>query len=118
MNCRYSPRKAYFNPRAPCGARPVRSARQQGRLYFNPRAPCGARPENTFNSLLACIISIHGLRVEPDMCGVVNCVCIKISIHGLRVEPDMRGELVDIIIHISIHGLRVEPDYFQTNERK
>ena len=32
-----------FNPRAPCGARPVHSAGSVRLLYFNPRAPCGAR---------------------------------------------------------------------------
>ena len=33
-----------FNPRAPCGARPVWAAMPRGILRdFNPRAPCGAR---------------------------------------------------------------------------
>ena len=34
----------YFNPRAPCGARPKAAIRllTTGK-YFNPRAPCGAR---------------------------------------------------------------------------
>ena len=32
-----------FNPRAPCGARPVTSAYFIVRMGFNPRAPCGAR---------------------------------------------------------------------------
>ena len=35
----------YFNPRAPCGARPVPfRAPASINSYFNPRAPCGARP--------------------------------------------------------------------------
>ena len=35
---------ADFNPRAPCGARHVRTRRGSGRpADFNPRAPCGAR---------------------------------------------------------------------------
>ena len=34
-----------FNPRAPCGARPVTTPRPQpSTRNFNPRAPCGARP--------------------------------------------------------------------------
>ena len=33
-----------FNPRAPCGARPSRSAFRGAETDFNPRAPCGARP--------------------------------------------------------------------------
>ena len=33
-----------FNPRAPCGARPLRPARLSLWIsHFNPRAPCGAR---------------------------------------------------------------------------
>ena len=33
----------YFNPRAPCGARPQLRRENGRRWYFNPRAPCGAR---------------------------------------------------------------------------
>ena len=43
------------------------------------------------------------------------CYChldiLKISIHGLRVEPDVLKPLdVPLQFVISIHGLRVEPD--------
>ena len=39
------------------------------------------------------LISIHGLRVEPDIkcrdaSGSLGCTAHDISIHGLRVEPD------------------------------
>ena len=35
----------YFNPRAPCGARPENDRRREAVTRdFNPRAPCGARP--------------------------------------------------------------------------
>ena len=35
---------AHFNPRAPCGARPLsRCTQSRTPSYFNPRAPCGAR---------------------------------------------------------------------------
>ena len=33
----------YFNPRAPCGARPFSTIQSAIYCYFNPRAPCGAR---------------------------------------------------------------------------
>ena len=33
----------YFNPRAPCGARPLTFATATVIKHFNPRAPCGAR---------------------------------------------------------------------------
>ena len=34
-----------FNPRAPCGARPLSSVLPPTSICFNPRAPCGARQE-------------------------------------------------------------------------
>ena len=37
-------RITHFNPRAPCGARPCRAVSSTSSSYFNPRAPCGARP--------------------------------------------------------------------------
>ena len=36
-------RSCYFNPRAPCGARPDAARLLAVPWYFNPRAPCGAR---------------------------------------------------------------------------
>ena len=36
-------RIAHFNPRAPCGARPMSIVFFRSMIYFNPRAPCGAR---------------------------------------------------------------------------
>ena len=42
---KYLEKNRYFNPRAPCGARPFIAWLLSGvALYFNPRAPCGARP--------------------------------------------------------------------------
>ena len=38
-------RRIYFNPRAPCGARPHGTPFHLSVSYFNPRAPCGARPQ-------------------------------------------------------------------------
>ena len=35
--------KRYFNPRAPCGARPSPARWSWRSRHFNPRAPCGAR---------------------------------------------------------------------------
>ena len=40
---RTTPRRLYFNPRAPCGARPLFAAPPPQAQNFNPRAPCGAR---------------------------------------------------------------------------
>ena len=38
-----TPYRAHFNPRAPCGARPISDSANSGGKNFNPRAPCGAR---------------------------------------------------------------------------
>ncbi len=61
----------------------------QRRLNFNPRAPCGARHQQQCVVALCEGISIHGLRVEPDVDGhEIDAFYMGISIHGLRVEPD------------------------------
>ena len=64
-----------FNPRAPCGARRWRSATSPWRADFNPRAPCGARrswsrrrvPRRNFNPRAPC-----GARQQK--CTKIACV--------------------------------------------
>ena len=58
--------KGYFNPRAPCGARLETPTTRRRVKYFNPRAPCGARQDKLGKDFDTKVISIHGLRVEPD----------------------------------------------------
>ena len=48
-----------FNPRAPCGARPISAPPPPRRSYFNPRAPCGARHDGGGKVGLAATISIR-----------------------------------------------------------
>ena len=101
----------YFNPRAPCGARPHPPfntrrnlmisihAPRAGRdfhqptcssfsAYFNPRAPCGARrvTEGTISKTLA--ISIHAPRAGRDRGGQKHSKGIAISIHAPRAGRD------------------------------
>lgn len=38
-----------FNPRAPCGARPLHRGAGRCKSDFNPRAPCGARQQKCTN---------------------------------------------------------------------
>ena len=45
----------YFNPRAPCGARPISSTDRTYILHFNPRAPCGARPVHIQFRRIPCV---------------------------------------------------------------
>ena len=103
----------YFNPRAPCGARPRRSLRsvacpqfqstrpvwgattfprQNARTYrdFNPRAPCGARPRSHGKMHALIAISIHAPRVGRDLHGHRRRRAgLCISIHAPRVGRDL-----------------------------
>ena len=81
----------YFNPRAPCGARP------HGGLFFmrrkadfNPRAPCGARRGGRLASDPRDHISIHAPRVGRDSRARRGGGSIHtISIHAPRVGRDV-----------------------------
>ena len=103
--------RRYFNPRAPCGARPTKAfallvtfaisihAPRVGRdsvpvrsapavQYFNPRAPCGARLAADTNANFLFRISIHAPRVGRDLTAIVRNACGCISIHAPRVGRD------------------------------
>ena len=79
----------YFNPRSPCGERPLCTSGFEGdgkfqstlsvwratnrtshspcfQGYFNPRSPCGERLELLSTPAFGQSISIHALRVESD----------------------------------------------------
>ena len=58
---------AYFNPRAPCGARRSCAHAAPSLRNFNPRAPCGARLFWLISSVFALMISIHAPRVGRDV---------------------------------------------------
>ena len=57
---------ANFNPRAPCGARPVAPRRRACGRYFNPRAPCGARPAAAPRLRRIYVISTHAPLAGRD----------------------------------------------------
>ena len=56
----------YFNPRAPCGARPVAGNVGQRRRHFNPRAPCGARRKSRLVINSGNFISTHAPLAGRD----------------------------------------------------
>ena len=65
--------KSYFNPRAPCGARPPKTVMPSRMLAdFNPRAPCGARPRtcmgHTGGSLFQSTRPVRG-ATRSGLCG-------------------------------------------------
>ena len=79
-----------FNPRPPCGGRPV-SHTPGGTedSNFNPRPPCGGR---------------------PDLCGVRGGLRCDISTHALLAEGDLRDGRADLRHDISTHALLAEGD--------
>ena len=82
------PQKTYFNPRSPCGERlPARRRRTRGN-YFNPRSPCGERLANPGSYYPWMGISIHAPRVGSDGLAAENGVVLNISIHAPRVGSD------------------------------
>ena len=128
-----NPAQRYFNPRAPCGARPLRSGFCRRMHNFNPRAPCGARHQSgqcaeawgQFQSTRP----VWGATQMPDD---YTWLC-KISIHAPRVGRDhaLDGDATMLLIfqstrpvwgatpeilprvlcrHISIHAPRVGRD--------
>ena len=56
----------HFNPRAPCGARPVHFLSMVAGRDFNPRAPCGARLGILGNYDPVIVISIHAPHAGRD----------------------------------------------------
>ena len=62
----YTPRTSNFNPRPPCGGRPVSVYVVNQLADFNPRPPCGGRPPRVQIQQRKMQISIHVLRVEDD----------------------------------------------------
>ena len=101
----HTPVRWYFNPRAPCGARPppprarpaaciFQSTRPLrgatgGRLFhhcgwshFNPRAPCGARPATLFVARKGGNISIHAPLAGRDPGELQVSESALISIHA------------------------------------
>ena len=66
----------YFNPRAPCGARPAANYRShQNTAHFNPRAPCGARRYCHPWAQQEDLISIHAPRAGRDASSIA-CLTI------------------------------------------
>ena len=132
-----------FYPRPPRGGRrQLQNHVLQNFLYFYPRPPRGGRPCSTCFHLWNFIISIHALREEGDVQGVINLVQLfqflstpsarratrareslpllpKISIHALREEGDLGDDKNYHGNCISIHALREEGDlYWLVNQLK
>ena len=79
-------------------------------IYFYPRPPGGGRHFGADVCTRGAEISIHALRVEGDILGILASRSHVISIHALRVEGDYAAYLYRRRREISIHALRVEGD--------
>ena len=97
--------KAYFNPRAPCGARRRNGGCVLQLRNFNPRAPCGARLFSVMFGQNALSISIHAPLAGRDRKMYSSRVHSKISIHAPLAGRDGGGKGTgDRLPRISIHA--------------
>ena len=72
---------------------------------FNPRPPCGGRPLTIASDTGPQAISIHVLRVEDDFMPAATGSKYDISIHVLRVEDDYK----EVIACKSTHNFNPRP---------
>ena len=107
--CRRRP--AYFNPRAPRGARPKRVRGKKVWSLFQSTRSARSATKGLSGHKVVIVISIHALREERD--GFLLSVegAARISIHALREERDSHdGDAAEAAVLISIHALREERD--------
>ena len=78
-----------FNPRSPCGERPVLLSLAPCPAFdFNPRSPCGERLAAAASATRCRLISIHAPRAGSDRCRSGVCRVFVISIHAPRAGSD------------------------------
>ena len=107
-----TPTSSYFNPRAPCGARPpARTPSIPSTTDFNPRAPCGARQPFLTHALQYKNISIHAPRAGRDIVLAIAMADMMIfqSTRPVRGATKRNEGLIDHIA-ISIHAPRAGRD--------
>ncbi len=105
----------YFNPRAPCGARPAKGVGTFGTSLFQSTRPVWGATVVCRSPANTPMISIHAPRVGRDLrclpCSASQCT---ISIHAPRVGRDKRRQLfAGARKRISIHAPRVGRDWFK-----
>ena len=100
----------YFNPRAPCGARPICKFGITYILPFQSTRPVWGATARVLQAPVRRPISIHAPRVGRDaaLCDISRAAAI--SIHAPRVGRDNGKRLVCNVCHISIHAPRVGRD--------
>ena len=82
------PGRISFNPRTPCGGRPIACTTSCESGRFNPRTPCGVRrPPPQAASTSTPFQSTHSLRSATHPLGDELTRC-AVSIHALLAECD------------------------------
>ena len=67
LPCWSVPTSCYFNPRSPCGERPIPPSSFFPSHNFNPRSPCGERPCMRAVRTSEILISIHAPHAGSDV---------------------------------------------------
>ena len=97
-------RSHYFNPRAPCGARPGTTTMLRTPTHFNPRAPCGARRLFQCGLASGVLISTHAPLAGRDQRGGLRAGGGCISTHAPLAGRDDRPAQRDRHTYISTHA--------------
>ena len=99
-----------FNPRTPCGVRPVRPERTKTRLTFQSTHSLRSATNEFQEGDLPCVVSIHALLAECDCSFILGLAIMRVSIHALLAECDWEGVETDKNSIVSIHALLAECD--------
>ncbi len=105
----------YFNPRTPCGVRPISSSVAACKPAFQSTHPVWGATTSHCLSLFRFLISIHAPRVGCDASIRGSLSKSRISIHAPRVGCDLGDAPPTDAQIISIHAPRVGCD---TNPRR
>ena len=99
-----------FNPRAPCGARPCSTFKFCTAFSFNPRAPCGARHAELYAAgIFGWFQSTRPVRGATRSCSHPLYVP-RVSSHAPRAGRDVLIYIVSSLNAVSIHAPRAGRD--------
>ena len=103
----------HFNPRTPCGVRPLSRAFRGLCCNFNPRTPCGVRPDSRKRTNNTITISIHAPLAGCDSGSRTSCGSWSHfnprTPRGVRLRQRRRSDRAG---HISIHAPLAGCDVF------
>ena len=95
---------ASFNPRAPCGARPIAVFSMLANNGFNPRAPCGARLQRYGRKSRTTLFqSTRPMRGATDIAALLRQPR-GVSIHAPHAGRDASGDQSTRTTLVSIHA--------------